>query len=257
MFRLVLFRLVPCYLVLFPSFLLFTSLDTMYLFILFCFLVALLGWAFLVQPSPKSLLVIVTDGTAIYHAGRTKHSATKIATISAFVKAKLQSPLRCCPRCGPHAPNVLCYPPDVMDGASHDIFLGLLNNTLGKSRPRLAHVLDVAEYQLLDEEYLERLIFNSYVFTHFSGAWFEPTLLLSIRDLYMAGSQSLAKKLYILWDCHNPRRLNEALTLFPDSFADTDFFGTNDFIFCVSLTLLRSSIFFLTFRYFSWYVSFS
>lgn len=55
--------------------------------------VALLGWAFLVQPSTKSLLVIVTDGTVIFHAGRTKHPTTKNADISAFVRAKLQLPL--------------------------------------------------------------------------------------------------------------------------------------------------------------------
>ena len=131
--------------------------------------------------------------------------------------------------------------PEVMDDASHNIFLGLLNDTLGNSsRPLLAHVLDIAEYLLLKEEYLERLI-GRYLSTQFSGAWFEPTFILSIRDLYTAGYQSLAKTLYILWDCHNPRLLSEALTVFPDSFAKTYFFGTSAIIFFVSLRLLRSS----------------
>ena len=171
------------------------------------------------QPSQLSLFVIVTGGTAIFHAGRTKHPARKIAAISAFVQAHLQSPLRFCPRCGTHAPNVLCFSPDVMDGASHDIFLGLLDNNLdNSSRPTLAHVLDVAEYLLLEEEYLEHLIVR-YLSTQFSGAWLDPTFLLSIRDLYSAGYQSLAKTLYILWDCRNPR------------LADTDFFGTSNIYF--------------------------
>ena len=137
-----------------------------------------------------------------------------------------------CSRCGTHAPHVLCFPPDVMDGASHDIFLGLLDGNLdNSSRPTLAHVLDVAEYLLLEEEYLEQLIAR-YLPNQFSGAWLDPTFLLSIRDLYSTGYQSLAKTLYILWDCCNPRLLSEALTMYPDSFADTDLFlGLVIFIF--------------------------
>ena len=91
------------------------------------------------------------------------------------------------------------------------------------SRHRLAHVLDVAEYLLLTEDYLESII-QSYFLSDPLGTRHEPQFLLSIRDLYSSGYTSLANHLYILWGSREPHAFSLALHLFPDIFAGTDFF---------------------------------
>ena len=151
-----------------------------------------------------------------------------IKKVSAFVAAKLNSPLLFCPRSGRHVPYELCFSLTVMDPESLDIMVKLLDHRLNdavptRSRHHVSHVLDVAEYLLLREHYLESII-PQYFLSDPLGARFNPHFLLSVRDLYWAGYTSLAKTLYILWDSREPRALSVALKSFPHIFDETDFF---------------------------------
>ena len=115
-----------------------------------------------------------------------------------------------------------------MDPESLAIMVELLDDRLDdavppRSRHHVAHVLDVAEYLLLRESYLERVI-PQYFLSDPLEARFDPQFLLSMRDLYIAGYTSLAKTLYILWDSREPRTLSLALKSFPNVFDDTEFF---------------------------------
>ena len=180
------------------------------------------------QVQPK-LMIFRTDS----HGVRLQTSICSLPLVdlrnlSAFIAAKLTSPLLFCPRCGRHAQHELCYSHTVMDPESLAIMVELLDDHLAdavppRSRHHIAHVLDVAEYLLLRESYLEKVI-PQYFLSDPLGARFDPHFLLSVRDLYLAGYTSLAKTLYILWDSREPRTLSVALNTFPRAFDNTEFF---------------------------------
>ncbi len=181
------------------------------------------------RQSSTRLTILITDVS-----GRCLKRVTcvtpleKLADLSPFLRAKCASPLLFCRRCGYHTVNELCYAPTVMDPASLDIMVRLLDRTLTDSgnqhfRHRVSHVLDVAEYLLLPEPYLQTMI-PDYFLSDPLGTCHEPQFILSIRDLYSAGYTSLARQLYLLWPSQDQRASNLALCIFPDVFEGTDFF---------------------------------
>lgn len=181
------------------------------------------------KESPTKLVILITDeGGLCFKKSTCVTPLQQLTELSPFLRAKFASPLLFCPRCGHHAYYELCYASTVMDPESLEIMVKLLDDTLTDvgqqySRHRRAHVLDVAEYLLLPEDYLESII-PGYFLSDPLGTRHEPQFLLSIRDLYSAGYTSLASHLYLLWDSREPRALSLALHLFPDIFAGTDFF---------------------------------
>lgn len=179
------------------------------------------------RPGAQPKLVIFrTDGRGVRLQQATcDPSLEHLSNLSAFICAKLNSPLLFCPRCGSHANRELCFSVDVMNEESLTIMVKLLENSFTPRAPRhrVSHVLDVAEYLLLREDHLEKFL-PEYFLADPLGARFDPQFLLSLRDLYVAGYSSLAKTLYILWDSREPRVVSLALRCFPDAFAQTDFF---------------------------------
>ena len=178
-----------------------------------------------VQPK---LMIFRTDDSGVRRQQVTcAPPLVHLSNLSAFICARLNSTLLFCPRCGNHATQELCFSIDVINEESLAIMVKLLENSFTTRAPHyrhhVSHVLDVAEYLLLREDYLERII-PEYFLSDPLGARFNPEFFLSLRDLYVAGYTSLAKTLYILWDSREPCVVSLALRCFPDTFEKTDFF---------------------------------
>ena len=156
---------------------------------------------------------------------RLKRSACEVAEVSAFIAAKLRSPLVSCSRCpeGYHPQETICFSPWAADGTTLAIMVQLLEGRiLDPKHFAFLEVCAVAQYLLLLEDYLTP---NLLPYMSDEDTCNNPSTLKGIELLYVTGYQSLAKHLYILACSHiSPQTMQTSYELFPDLFRETDFF---------------------------------
>ena len=167
----------------------------------------------------------VADKNGLLYASHISTPLAAIARVSAFIKAKVDSPCTFCPRCPErqHPVDVLCYSPGVMDRDALAIMTKLLDRqVISPVFYTFSQVWDVAQYLMLEEAYLATVLMPLLASTRICS---DPVTIICIEELYSAGYGDLAKHLYILL-CSKapPETITRAFAENPALFTDTDFF---------------------------------
>ena len=160
----------------------------------------------------------------------TKRSIQALSSISAFVQARVRSPLTKCKNRGcarrAHPRTYLCYDSRHLHSAEcQGIMVALLDDTLLDYRTTYSFLLvvDVALYLLLEKDYFQRQI-GTYALLNLQESYFSTDFLLVIYDLFTNNHEDFARYLYVQHCSRASTIVTAAHNLYPSLFHGTGFF---------------------------------
>ena len=160
----------------------------------------------------------------------TNRSIRELSTVTAFVQARIRSPLtkcenRCCARRF-HPRTHLCYVTESFHSPEcQEIMVALQDNTLLDCRTTYPFLLvvDVALYLLLEKDYFQRQI-ATYALLALQESYFSTDFLLVIYDLLTNNHEDFAHYLYLQYCSCAPKIVTLRTIFYPCLFNGTGFF---------------------------------
>ena len=227
--------LTTCHPLYIPPFLAALSpFSTKFIHALHCFQSLLHLHVFFIMPrsfARTHLKISVTSGRgrpAVVQT--TKRSIQELSSISAFVQARVRSPLTKCKNrdCArrAHPRTYLCYDSRHLHSAEcQGIMVALLDDTLLDYRTTYSFLLvvDVALYLLLEKDYFQRQI-AKYALLTLQESYFSTDFLLVIYDLFTNNHEDFARYLYVQYCSRASTIVTAVHNLYPSLFHGTGFF---------------------------------
>ena len=217
-----------------PLFAALSPFSTEFIRVLHCFPYILRPKVSFIMPrsfTRTHLHISVTSGRgrpAVVQA--TKRNIQELSSISAFVQARVRSPLTKCKNRGcarrAHPRTYLCYDNRHLHSAEcQGIMVALLDDTLLDYRTTYPFLLvvDVALYLLLEKEYFQRQI-GTYALLNLQESYFSTDFLLVIYDLFTNNHEDFARYLYVQYCSRASAIVTAAHNLYPSLFYGTGFF---------------------------------
>ena len=171
------------------------------------------------------LKISVTSGRGSpAEVATTKRSIQELSGISAFVQARVRSPLTRCKNRGcarrTHPRTYLCYDSRHLHSTEcQRIMVALLDDTLLDYRTTYPFLLvvDVALYLLLEKDYFQRQI-ATYALLTLQESYFSTDFLLVIYDLLTNNYEDFAHYLYLQYCSRASTIVTAAHNLYPSLF---------------------------------------
>ena len=203
------------------------------------------------------LTISLTSGRGrLAEVKTTRRSIKELPAISAFIQARIRSPLTKCKKyrgCArrSHPRTYLCYDSKSLHlPECREIMVALLDDTLLDYRTTYPFLLvvDVALYLLLEKDYFERQI-ATYALPTLQESYFSTDFLLVIYDLLTNNHEDFAHYLYLQYCSLALKIVTTAHNLYPSLFHGTGFLWGRTVAFSVilSVAIIYINFLFLTF----------